>query len=250
MKRLIYADHAATTPLSPVAFAAMLPFLTEDYYNPSTKYSSSRRARKSIEESRMLVASCLNAKANEIYFTSGGTESDNWAIKGTMFTDNDHRSVVTSAIEHHAVLNSCSAIEKMGYPITYILPDSTGKVTPEMLIQCLSNRPKLVSIMMVNNELGTIEPVEELAYIAHKHEALFHTDAVQAVGHIPINVKALGIDRLSASAHKFGGPKGIGFLYIREGLQLEPLLSGGGQEHGYRAGTERPISPAGHPRLS
>lgn len=238
MRKVIYADHAATTPLSPIAKSAMEPYLIMDFYNPSTKYSASRNARRAVEEARATIARCIGAKPSEVYFTSGGTESDNWAIKGTMLVRGDERAIITSAFEHHAVLNSCSFIEKMGYPASYLIPDQYGYIQCSSLAKAIMSDTKLVSLMMVNNELGTIQPIKELCRMAHDHGALFHTDAVQAVGHIKVDVEDLGVDMLSASAHKFGGPKGVGFLYLREGIELEPLLAGGGQERGLRAGTE------------
>lgn len=238
MKSTIYADHAATTPLSTAALSAMEPFLTTEFYNPSTKYSTAIKAHKAIEKARVCIAECIGAEPSEIYFTSGGTESDNWAIKGTMLPQKRSHGIISSEVEHHAVLNSCSFMERIGYTATYLKPDASGVIAASTLKQAISSESALVTIMLVNNELGTIEPIDELADIAHFYDAIFHTDAVQAVGHIPVDVNALGVDMLSASAHKFGGPKGIGFLFIRNGTHLEELLSGGGQERGRRAGTE------------
>ena len=241
MKNYIYADNAATTRLDNAAFEAMLPYLKDHYANPSQPYSFSRKAKHALKESRRIIAECINAEPKEIFFTSGGTESDNWAIKNYT-SASDIRYVITSAIEHHAILNAA----KSGDCIHTAIPvDKCGYVKPEMLSEIL-NRPRdtavscestLVSVMLANNEIGTIEPVKELAAVAHKKGALFHTDAVQAVGHIPVDVKRLGVDMLSASAHKFNGPKGIGFLYSKNGL-LRPLHDGGAQERGMRAGTE------------
>jgi len=242
---MIYADHAATTRLSECAYEAMIPWIREEYGNPSQPYSFSRAPHRAIAEARETIAACIGALPDEIFFTAGGTESDNWAIKGTMLVYGDHRCLITDTIEHHAVLNSCAYVERMGYPVTYLFPSSTGVIQPEFLRQRISSGTKLVSIMMANNEIGTIEPIRELAMIAHEHGALFHTDAVQAVGHIPINVHELQVDLLSASAHKFYGPKGVGFLYIRKGVSIEPLLSGGSQENGLRAGTENVASIVG-----
>lgn len=238
MKQLIYADNAATTKLDPDAFEAMKPFLEEEYGNASQPYSFSRSAKKAISEAREIVASCIGAEPDEIYFTSGGTESDNWVIKGAVFSNEFKRATITSQIEHHAVLNACATLERLGYPVTYLPVSNDGIVQTERLKQSIDDRTRLVSVMLANNEIGTIEPIAELAKIAHEHGALFHTDAVQAVGHIPIDVKALGVDMLSASAHKFNGMKGSGFLYIRKNVNIYPYIDGGAQEHGKRAGTE------------
>ena len=238
MTNLIYADNAATTKLDIDAFEAMRPYLLDQYANASQPYSFSRHAKKALKQSRDTIATCINASPEEIYFTSGGTESDNWAIKGIMLYYNNQYSLITSQIEHHAILHSAITIERMGYPVSYLPVDSTGIILPETLQSYITEQTKLVSVMLSNNEVGTIEPIKELAAIAHKNEALFHTDAVQAVGHLQIDVKALDIDMLSASAHKFNGPKGIGFLYIKKGTQINPFNDGGAQEYGKRAGTE------------
>lgn len=235
---MIYADNAATTPLDADAFAAMLPYLQSEYANASEPYSFARTAKAALRASRETIAACINADPEEIFFTSGGTESDNWALKGTMLVYGDHRALITSQIEHHAVLHSAEAIERMGYPVAYLPVDRKAVVSPETLSGIISDSTKLVSVMLSNNEVGTIQPIKELAAIAHKHGALFHTDAVQALGHIPVDVKELGIDMLSASAHKFNGPKGIGFLYIKKGTPILPFNDGGAQESGRRAGTE------------
>lgn len=248
MKQFIYADNAATTKLDKEAFEAMVPWLTDEYGNASQPYSFARKSKKALAEARETIAKCINALPEEIYFTSGGTESDNWAIKGAAFSDVDKRATITSAIEHHAVLNACAAIERLGYPVTYLLPDSEGTVLPEKLSAVITNKTRLVSIMFSNNEIGTIEPIAELAETAHSNGAIFHTDAVQAIAHTPIDVKAMGIDMLSASAHKFNGPKGIGFLYIRKGIELRPFNDGGAQEFGMRAGTENIASIVGMAR--
>ena len=235
---MIYADNAATTQLAPEALAAMMPYLQTEYGNASQPYSFARSVKKALKNARETIAHCINALPEEIFFTSGGTESDNWAIKGTMFVYGDQRALVTSQIEHHAILHSAAAVERMGYPVSYLPVDSTGTILPEVLSSYITEQTKLVSVMYSNNEVGTIEPIKELAAIAHNHGALFHTDAVQAIGHVEIDVKALDIDFLSASAHKFNGPKGIGFLYIKSGSQLNPFNDGGAQEFGQRAGTE------------
>lgn len=238
MKRIIYADNAATTGLEKIALEAMAPWLSDVYGNASQPYSFARGPKEAIANARQTIAKSINVSPEEIFFTSGGTESDNWAIKGTLLNMPQGQQVITSAIEHHAVLRTCESLTRLGYPVDYIQPDRHGHISPESLKDTLSPTTKLVSVMYTNNEIGTIEPIEELARIAHQHGALFHTDAVQAVGHIPIDVKALGVDMLSASAHKFNGPKGIGFLYIRKGIDIIPLIDGGSQESGMRAGTE------------
>lgn len=237
-KKTIYADNAATTQLNNAAFEAMVPWLTEDYGNASQPYSLARSPQKALVDARATIARCINAMPEEIYFTSGGTESDNWAIKGSAFDNPEKHVTVTSEIEHHAVLRSCEAIEKLGYPVAYLSVTTDGMVTPEALHRIITDETRLVSVMHVNNEIGTIQPIRELAEIAHSHGALFHSDAVQSVGHIPIDVKELGVDMLSASAHKFYGPKGVGFLYIRKGVQIGRFTDGGSQENGLRAGTE------------
>lgn len=237
----IYADNAATTKLNIDAFEAMKPYLLEDYANPSQPYSFSRKAKKALKEARETIAECINAEPEEIFFTSGGTESNNWAVKCFSLSKNI-RYIITSAIEHHAILNACQNADC----IHMLIPvDKYGKVKPKGLIKILDSpheavtscESTLVSIMTANNEIGTIQKIKELAEIAHSHGAVFHTDAVQAVGHIPIDVKAMGIDMLSASAHKFNGPKGIGFLYSKNKL-LQSFHNGGSQEFGMRAGTE------------
>lgn len=239
MKRIIYADHAATTPLSTKAQLAMQPYYESEFYNPSTKYAAAYRVRKAVEQARESIAACIGANAGEIYFTSGGTESDNWAIKGTAFLyPGQRKRIITTNIEHHAILNSCAFLEKVGYDVTYLPVNMQGLVDPLQLEEKLTEDTILISIMTANNEIGSIEPIKECAAIAHAHNVPFHTDAVQAIGHIPMDVNMLGIDMLSASAHKFGGPKGVGFLYIRDSVHLESLLSGGAQEQGIRAGTE------------
>lgn len=239
-KPIIYADHAATTALSFRALEAMKPFLTEDYTNPSTLYHAARASRKAVASAREQIADSIGALPEEIRFTSCGTEADNWALKGIAFQHfNQRKRIITSAIEHHAILRSCDFLRRVGCEILYLPVDSRGIVAPDALESAMTKESALlVSVMMANNEIGTIEPVSQLADIAHHYGALFHTDAVQAVGHIPLNVRELGIDMLSASAHKFNGPKGVGFLYVRKGIAMEPLLHGGGQEMGLRAGTE------------
>ncbi len=238
MKQFIYADNAATTKLDKTAFDAMIPWLTEEYGNASQLYTFARRPKKVLAEARQIIADAINASPEEIFFTSGGTESDNWAIKGAAFSDPLKRVTITSSIEHHAILKACAAIEELGYPVLYIPPDKNGVITSNRLKEIMTDNTHLVSIMLSNNEIGTIEPIQEMSSIVHGKGAIFHTDAVQAVGHIPIDVNNLGVDMLSASAHKFNGPKGIGFLFIRKGTELKPLNDGGAQEQGLRAGTE------------
>lgn len=245
MKRFVYADNAATTKLDIDAFDAMKPYLLDEYSNPSQPYSFARSAKKALKDARMTIAECIGAKPEEIYFTSGGTESDNWAIKGIIFDNPQKQAIITSQIEHHAVLNSCSVVEKLGCPVTYLPVDNCGTVLPKTLEDFITDKTKLVSIMFSNNEIGTVEPIEELSKIAHNHGAIFHTDAVQALGHIEINVNNIGVDMLSASAHKFNGPKGVGFLYIKEGTLVAPYNVGGAQEFGMRAGTENVASVVG-----
>ncbi|WP_242970099.1 cysteine desulfurase family protein [Anaerotignum lactatifermentans] len=238
MKHLIYADNAATTQLDMDAFEAMKPYLLGEYGNASQPYSFARTARKALQESRRLIAECIGALPEEIFFTSGGTESDNWAIKGSAFSDSEKRTMITSTIEHHAILRACADIERLGYPVTYLSATSSGTIDPSELSKWINEKTRLVSIMMANNEIGSIQDISALADIAHSKNVLFHTDAVQAVGHWPIDVAELDVDMLSASAHKFNGPKGIGFLYVRKGTIIRPYCSGGGQELGMRAGTE------------
>ena len=238
MKRFVYADNAATTKLDIDAFEAMKPYLLDEYGNASQPYAFSRKPKKALKEAREIIARCINADPEEIYFTSGGTESDNWAIKGVALSDATKCAIITSQIEHHAVLRACESVEKIGYPVVYLPVNREGVVTIEALTDVITPSTHLVSIMFANNEIGTIEPIKELCEISHKNGALFHTDAVQAVGRVKIDVKELGVDMLSASAHKFNGPKGVGFLYIKKGTPLLPYADGGAQEYGLRAGTE------------
>lgn len=236
----IYADHAATTKLDVDAFEAMKPYLMEEYGNASQLYSFARAPKAALKSARERIAKCIHAAPEEIFFTSGGTESDNWAIKSTAlaYEEGEKQGIITSQIEHHAILHACKRFEKMGYPLAYLPVDTHGIVQAETLKKRISHNTKLVSIMFANNEIGSIEPVQELCEIAHQYGALFHTDAVQAVGHVKVDVKELGIDMLSASAHKFNGPKGVGFLYLKKGTSLSSYIDGGAQEFGMRAGTE------------
>lgn len=236
---MIYVDNAATTMLEPEVLEKMMPYLTEFYGNASSIYSFGQKAREVVNESRETIAKCLNADAKEIYFTSGGSEADNWAIKGVadaLSKKGNH--IITSAIEHHAILHTCEFLEKHGYEVTYLPVDETGLVNPDDLEKAITDKTILVSVMFANNEIGTIQPIKKLAEIAHNHGVYFHTDAVQAVSHVEIDVKDLGVDMLSMSAHKFGGPKGIGALYIKKGVRVTNLLHGGQQELGRRATTE------------
>ncbi len=234
---MIYADNAATTKLDTEAFEAMKPYLLSEYGNASQPYHFSRSAKRALKEARKMVADCIGALPEEIYFTSGGTESNNWAVN-SMISFGGQCEILASQVEHHAILNTCDIMRKFGCSARYVPVDKYGIVKADTLEEYISEKTKLVSIMTANNEIGTIEPIKELADIAHKKGVLFHTDAVQAVGHIPINVHELGVDMLSASGHKFNAPKGIGFLYIRKGVDICPYLNGGAQENGKRAGTE------------
>lgn len=245
MKQLIYADNAATTQLDIDAFEAMKPYLLGEYGNASQPYSFARTAKKALKNSREIIAQCIGAQPEEIFFTSGGTESNNWAIKGIAFSDPVKHAFITSVIEHHAILRPCADIERMGHPVSYLPVDYTGTVNIEILAENINSDTRLVSVMTANNEIGSVQDIPALAAIAHSCGAIFHTDAVQAVGHIEIDVNLLGVDMLSASAHKFNGPKGIGFLYVRKGTPLMSYASGGGQEHHMRAGTENVASIVG-----
>lgn len=245
MQQLIYADNAATTQLSKAALEAMLPWLLEEYGNASQPYTFARKPKKALAHARATIAECIGALPEEIYFTSGGTESDNWVIKGSAFADTKKRTTITSAFEHHAVLHSCAAIERLGYPVAYMRPTDEGYITTEMLEKHITDNTRLVSVIFANNEIGSIQPIRELCEVAHAHGALFHTDAVQAIGHIGINVHKLGVDFLSASAHKFNGPKGIGVFFIRKGIEIAPYADGGAQENAHRAGTENIASIVG-----
>lgn len=245
MKQHIYADNAATTQLDRIAFEAMMPWLFEKYGNASQPYAFAREPREAIHDARVIIAHCIGADPEEIFFTSGGTESDNWAIKSCLFGKPGCRAVLTSAFEHHAVLHSCKTLERLGHPVIYVHPTTDGQIAPEILKNAMTENVQLISIMYANNEIGSIQPIQELCRIAHGYNIRFHTDAVQAIGHVKLNVHDLGIDMLSASAHKFNGPKGIGFLYIRKGIDLMPLVDGGAQEFKHRAGTENVASIVG-----
>ena len=237
---VIYADNAATTRLSDAAFEAMKPFMLNEYGNASTLYKLGRSAHKAVENARGVFAKGINALPAEIYFTSGGTESDNWAIKGTAhrLAESGKRHIVTDNIEHHAVLHSAKALEREGFEVTYVSADNNGLVRAEDVAAAIRPDTALVSVMFANNELGTIQPVEEIGSICRSEGVLFHCDAVQAAGILPIDVKQMNIDLLSMSAHKFHGPKGVGIMYARRGCAPETYIDGGEQERGHRAGTE------------
>lgn len=236
----IYADNAATTALSPEVLQDMMPYLTTVYGNPSSMYSIGSEAQKAVELARVDVAEVINALPREIFFTSGGSESDNWAIKGVAraLKAKGKNHIITSAFEHHAVLHTCDALKKEGFEITLLDVHSDGLVRPEELEAAIKDTTALVSIMYANNEIGTIQPIEELGAVCRRHGVLFHTDAVQAMGNVPIDVKKQNIDLLSMTAHKLHGPKGCGALYIRQGVRPQILIDGGAQERGMRAGTE------------
>ena len=235
----IYLDHASTTPVRPEALDAMLPYFGDEFGNPSSIYPLGQAASDAVAEARETLASVIGASPREVFFTSGGSESDNWAIKGYAHANKDKgMHIITSAIEHHAVLHVCAALEKDGFEVTYLPVDAEGMVSPADFEAAIREDTILASIMFANNEVGTIEPIAELAAIAKQHGVAFHTDAVQAFGHLPIDVNELGIDMLSASAHKLEGPKGVGLLYVRRGIKLDNLIDGGQQERGRRASTE------------
>lgn len=236
---MIYLDNAATTKTAPEVVDAMLPYFTEYYGNPSTIYSLGAASKKAVTEARETIAKALGAKSGEIYFTAGGSESDNWALKATAEAyANKGKHIITSKIEHHAILHTCEYLEKRGYEITYLDVDENGLVRIEDVKAAIRPDTILISIMFANNEIGTIEPIEEIGAVAKEHGILFHTDAVQAFGQVPIDVDKLHIDMLSASGHKLNGPKGIGFLYIRKGVKIRSFVHGGAQERSRRAGTE------------
>lgn len=239
MDKLIYMDNAATTSTAPEVVSAMLPFFTEYYGNPSSVYNFAQKSKMAIEDAREIIADSIGAaKSNEIYFTGGGSESDNWALKSAAFGLKDKGNhIITTKIEHHAILNTCAYLEKNGFEVTYLDVDSEGFVSLEDIENAITDKTILISVMFANNEIGTIEPVREIGEIAHKHGILFHTDAVQAMCHVPINVTEMNIDLLSASAHKFHGPKGVGFMYMKNTAKLEPFIHGGAQERARRAGT-------------
>ena len=239
MNKLIYLDNAATTKTSPEVVDAMLPYFTELYGNPSSVYSFSSSNKDVINEQREIIANALSAKSNEIYFTAGGSESDNWALKATAEAyKNKGNHIITTKIEHHAILHTGEYLEKNGYEVTYVGVDENGVVNLDELEAAIRPTTILISVMFANNEIGTIQPIKQIGKIAREHNILFHTDAVQAFGQVPINVDECNIDMLSASGHKLNGPKGIGFLYIRKGVKIRSFVHGGAQERKRRAGTE------------
>ncbi|MDW8319754.1 MAG: cysteine desulfurase NifS [Armatimonadota bacterium] len=234
----VYLDHAATTPVAPEVLQAMTPFFHHAFGNPSAIYTIGQEAREAIERAREQVACLVNAEPDDVYFTSGGTESDNWAIKGVARAWRDRKNhLITTPIEHHAVLEACEALREIGWDVTFVPVDSTGLVDPEEVRRAITPRTGLITVMHANNEVGTIEPVAEIGAIAREHGIPFHTDAVQTVGKVAVDIDALNVDMLSISAHKLYGPKGVGALVVRRGTPLRPLLDGGGQERGRRGGT-------------
>lgn len=235
----VYLDNAATTPVSQAVLDKMLPYFRERYGNASSIYGTGRDARKAIDAARRQAAQALNAKPGEIYFTAGGSESDNWAIKGAAFMQRSKgRHIITTAIEHHAVLHTCQWLEKQGFSVTYLPVDEFGLVTAEQVEKAVTDETILISVMAANNEIGTLEPISEISRVARAHKILFHTDAVQALGAVNVDVDSWGVDLMSLSAHKFHGPKGVGLLYIRSGVRIDSILHGGAQERAKRAGTE------------
>ena len=240
--RFVYADHAATTAVTDTALAAMLPHFTRDYGNPSSLYRFAQEGKTHLEQARAQVAACLNAGPEEIYFTSGGTEADNWALRGVAelmaLRGKQTGHIITTAIEHHAILHTAQYLEKRGYEVTCLPVDGDGLVDPAAVEAAIRPDTILISVMAANNEIGTVQPIAEIGAIARAHKVLFHTDAVQAVGHIPVDVERWNVDLLSLSGHKFGAPKGIGALYMRKPLRLPALIQGGGQERARRSGTE------------
>ncbi|MDY3872806.1 MAG: cysteine desulfurase NifS [Roseburia lenta] len=246
MKEFVYLDNAATTKVRPEVVEAMLPYFTEIYGNASAVYDFGQKCKQAIEDARETIGSSIGTKASNIYFTAGGSESDNWALKGVAEAYKDKgKHIITTKIEHHAILHTCAYLEQQGYEVTYLDVDADGLVSPEDVKKAIRPDTILISVMFANNEIGTIEPIEEIGAIADEHGILFHTDAVQAYAQVPIDVEKMHIDLLSASGHKLNGPKGIGFLYIRQGLKLKSFIHGGAQERKRRAGTENVPSIVG-----
>ncbi|TYQ15416.1 UNVERIFIED_CONTAM: cysteine desulfurase [Acetivibrio alkalicellulosi] len=238
-KKIIYMDHSATTPVDSQVLDEMLPYFTKNYGNPSSIYSIGRESKKAIEDARERVAKAVFAQPREIFFTGSGTEADNWAVKGVAYSNkNKGNHIITTTIEHHAVMHACQYLESDGFEVTYLPVDENGLVSPEQVLEAIKPNTILISIMFANNEIGTIQPIGEIGKIARDKGIYFHTDAVQAIGNIPINVSELNVDLLSISAHKFYGPKGIGALYIRKGVKITSFIHGGAQERGRRASTE------------
>ncbi len=239
MNKVIYMDNAATTATRPEVLESMLPYFTQTFGNPSSIHGVGREARKAVEAARKQVADAIGAEPREVYFSAGGSESDNWAIRlGCEAMSKKGKHIITSAIEHHAILHTCEAMEKEGYRVTYLPVDEFGRVSVQDVENAICDDTALITIMAANNEIGTLQPIKEIAEVAKAHGVLFHTDAVQAIGAIPVDVKELGVDMLSMSGHKFHGPKGIGALYVRKGIRMSNLIHGGAQERGFRAGTE------------
>jgi cysteine desulfurase len=246
MEKLIYLDHAATTYVDREVLEKMLPWFSENYGNPSSIYSIGRKSKKALEDARAMTAAALKCRENEIYFTGSGTEADNWAIKGTAFSNSDKgRHIITTNIEHHAVYDTCKYLEKHGFKITYVPVEKNGIVLPEKIRHAIRKDTILITVMYANNEIGTIQPIQEIGKIAKDHGITFHTDAVQAAGTIPIDLKNLNVDMLSLSAHKFYGPKETGALYVRKGTRIDSLLHGGAQERTRRASTENTAGVVG-----
>lgn len=239
MNDRIYLDNASTTAVSAEVLEVMLPFFTETYGNASSIHGTGREAARALDKARKQVAGALGAQAREIYFTAGGSESDNWAIKGAAFANREKGNhIITTSVEHHAVLHTCAALEQQGFRVTYLQVDRTGRIDPEQVREAITDQTVLISVMAANNEIGTLEPIREIGELAKEKGILFHTDAVQAVGAIPLNMSELPVDMMSLSGHKFHGPKGVGVLYVRSGTRLDPLIHGGAQERGQRGGTE------------
>ncbi len=239
MKKRVYADNAATTRLSRPALDAMMPYLTSEYGNPSALHTMGREAKLALERARNQTASVLGAVPEEIYFTSGGTEADNWAVKAAAeLGKNKGRHIISTQIEHHAILNPLLCLEAQGFEVTYLGVDAQGRISLKALRDAIRKDTILISVMAANNEIGTIQPIAKIGKLAKEHKILFHVDAVQAIGHIPLDIQSAGIDMLSLAAHKFGGPKGAGALYVRKGISLPSQIQGGGQERNLRSGTE------------
>ena len=247
MTRFVYADNAATTPVSQPVLDAMLPYFCERYGNPSSLYSVGREAKKAVEEAREIIAGCLNAGPSEIFFTSGGSESDNWAIKGAAYEQakKGKKHIITTKFEHHAVLHSVASLEKQGFSVTYLDVHENGIIRPDEVEAAIREDTALVTIMYANNEIGTIQPIKEIGEICKRRQVLFHTDAVQAIGNVHIDVEGQNIDMLSLTGHKIHGPKGCGALYVRRGVKLQNLIDGGAQERSRRAGTENTAGMVG-----